>query len=573
MRGHRILPIAYDGNSDQDNSIVNGEKFSCKKRFMILSSKPIPKYSKSYMEFTVTYHPTNVGLRHLPFYVGIHKEPSDGFMVSDFCLGSIYYCNPYIYLDKKDYTHPLDFQYIERYQRNADTRITRYEGKLTGPVPDLKMVIGVGVDMNSNTITIYSNGIRVYSFHPKEFNLRTEQDSIFFCIVNLLDGENVSGSINYGRIQMKYKPNDYWSLYQYYYDKLPSNKDIFCKAFFGTKYKNPSIYKEMDCTMGIKNNFAPVDDTHERDPYLIYTRHDLQFTNNKTFIMNSPWKFNDQIEMATINYPIPIDQKIYLEVNTKNCELVIDSITGHFSKVGIPLIVGICDRINDISYKSFYLELDHTKRDEYKVHSTINNVTKTYNMENVLTPTVPVQPQTVGLILDLGHNQIQIITNGDLFCTVHFRDVNFSKEWNLGYFFIMANVNSFKSDPLSNETEHTTINCGNPKTPFAYPEQADNKNVMSLWYYYNYTIKFDMSVYFKCTIETLPEFLEFNRYFYCSLYVPTTDDKSNKWSPGLNKLWGTYNVVTDTEPKANVPDISSFDMYKLIEEDSKNNIR
>ena len=96
MRGHRILPIAYDGNSDQDNSIVNGEKFSCKKRFMILSSKPIPKYSKSYMEFTVTYHPTNVGLRHLPFYVGIHKEPSDGFMVSDFCLGSIYYCNPYI---------------------------------------------------------------------------------------------------------------------------------------------------------------------------------------------------------------------------------------------------------------------------------------------------------------------------------------------------------------------------------------------------------------------------------------------------------------------------------------------
>ena len=119
MRSHSILPIAYDGNSDLDQNIVQREKFSCKKRFMILSSKEIPKCSKSYMEFTITKYKTNQLIRHIPLYVGVHKEPTIGYMASDFCLGSIYYCNPYIYTDKNDYLHPTDFQYIERWKQNA----------------------------------------------------------------------------------------------------------------------------------------------------------------------------------------------------------------------------------------------------------------------------------------------------------------------------------------------------------------------------------------------------------------------------------------------------------------------
>ena len=575
MRGHKIIPVTYNGNSDQDNTIVSGEKFNCKKKFMIISSKPIPKYSKSYMEFTVTSITSDTSIRHLPFYVGIHKEPSSGFMVSDLCLGSIYYCNPYIYLNEKDYTHPLDFQYIERYNRNADTTITRYDGKLKGSVPELKTVVGVGVDMNSNTITIYSNGSELYSFQPKEFKLIEQEENIFFCIVNLLDIE-VSGSINYGRIQMKYKPKEYWSLYQYYYDKIPDNNDISCKVFFGTRYSNPAIMTEMNTKIKLLNNLAPIDmdKTHERDPYLIYTRDDLQFSTNKSFVMNSPWIDPNKNEMATICYPIPIDQKIYLEVKTKNCELVTDPNNGYFNKVGIPLIIGISDRINDISRKSFYVELDHTKRDKYKTHSISNGVEKTYDIESVLTPTVPVQPDNVGVILDLAHNIIQLITNGDLFCTINIRGVDFSKEWNLGYFFIMANTSSFVSNSFLEEKEHAIVNCGSQDTAFDFPEQADNKDVMSLWYYYNYTIRVNLSTTFDCTIETLPDQLEFNRYLSCNLFVPdTVDPESLKWSPGLNKLWKTYNTISDTEKRSNVPDISSFEMYSLIEADSKYNKR
>ena len=66
MSAKIILPVAYDGNSVQSNSIVSGEKFTCKKKFTIFSSKPIPAYAKVYMEFTINQHPSDALIRHLP---------------------------------------------------------------------------------------------------------------------------------------------------------------------------------------------------------------------------------------------------------------------------------------------------------------------------------------------------------------------------------------------------------------------------------------------------------------------------------------------------------------------------
>ena len=138
----------------------------------------------------------------------------------------------------------------------------------------------------------------------------------------------------------------------------------------------------------------------------------------------------------------------------------------------------------------------------------------------------------------------------------------------------MANTSSFVSNSFLEEKEHAIVNCGSQDTAFDFPEQADNKDVMSLWYYYNYTIRVNLSTTFDCTIETLPDQLEFNRYLSCNLFVPdTVDPESLKWSPGLNKLWKTYNTISDTEKRSNVPDISSFEMYSLIEADSKYNKR
>ena len=72
----KIKPIAYNYKSEPDTGIVSGESFNCSKPFLILSSMSIPKNACTYMEVTITYHPENETIRHLPFYLGIHKEPS-----------------------------------------------------------------------------------------------------------------------------------------------------------------------------------------------------------------------------------------------------------------------------------------------------------------------------------------------------------------------------------------------------------------------------------------------------------------------------------------------------------------
>ena len=571
MRSHSILPIAYDGNSDFDANIVQREKFSCKKRFIILSSKEIPKCSKSYMEFTITKYKTNQLIRHIPLYVGVHKEPTIGYMSSDFCLGSIYYCNPYIYTDKNDYHHPTDFQYIERWKQNADTTMTKVSSKLGAHVPTTGSVIGVGVDMNSNTITIYIDGDKFYSFKPKSFNMNTDPDNYFFAIVNLLDDEDMTGSINYGRIKLKGKPNEYWSLYQYYYDKIPTNQDIDCKAYFGTHYTKDPVNRYFRATIDSKNDIAPIDlsKTHVRDPYLIYSTKNMQYSTNKSMIMSS----SDKSQIATLCWPIPTDQKIYFETTTEGCILNIDNDTGLYKNVGIPLFVGLTKNINDMDKYSFTIEMSHEKHVVYKVHSKINNVQRDYDMEDALTPTIPAQPQTVGYIIDLANNQISIYTNGDLFCTVHIRDCDFSKEGTLCYLFFKANNDIFTEDPNAKDREHTIINLGTPDDTFSYPELVDNKKVMSYFYYYNYLIKEEINYYINCSIYTLPAKINFNKNIFCTLYVPEKNIEADKFSPGLNKLWGTYNTISDKEEKKNYQDKNIFDFYDFIEKDLENNKR
>jgi hypothetical protein len=38
----------------------------------------------------------------------------------------------------------------------------------------------------------------------------------------------------------------------------------------------------------------------------------------------------------------------------------------------------------------------------------------------------------------------------------------------------------------------------------------------------------------------------------------------------LNKLWKTYNVVTDTEPHNNESSITAFDMWAKVKNDANN---
>ena len=143
--GQIIRPVAYDEYTSYTPSIISGEQFTVNEKFMILSSKPIPKNTRMYMEFKVTKRDDDTLIRHIPLYIGVSKEPSYGFLLSDMCLGSIYYCNPYAFSVTPDYTYPLDIQTIERYKLNANTIVTPITSKLGGKIPRQGTVVGIGV--------------------------------------------------------------------------------------------------------------------------------------------------------------------------------------------------------------------------------------------------------------------------------------------------------------------------------------------------------------------------------------------------------------------------------------------
>ena len=86
----RVRPIAYNWKMAPDPSIISGDHFHCTKPFTIFCSKVIPKDKKVYMEVTITLHPTNSFIRHLPIYLGLHREPSMGTLCNDFIFGSAY---------------------------------------------------------------------------------------------------------------------------------------------------------------------------------------------------------------------------------------------------------------------------------------------------------------------------------------------------------------------------------------------------------------------------------------------------------------------------------------------------
>ena len=564
MSANRVLPIAYDEDSVQSNSIVSGERFSCKKKFTIFSSKPIPKHMKSYMEFTITYHPSNAKIRHLPLYVGIHKEPSVGVIASDMCLGSIYYCNPYYYDDPKDWFHPTSFQSVERYNYNAEVTITKNTAKLGSRVPYVGHTIGIGVDMVANTISIFVEGAKMYSFSPTTFNMNNDPEDFYFCITSQLDNETINGNINFGRYKCHYTPEGYWSLYQYYYYKSASMWDINTTIQAGTVYTNPPIAREFNVVdLKVQNDLAPINFPTELHRYskLIYSDPVLKYANNDlAMVLRSP----DSNDIATLCYPIPVDQKIYLEFVAKNAFMKLDS-DGHMLYNGIPVKIGLTSAINEIAnQKVFWIDMAHKKHVAYKKHSNMYNVHLEYDAGTIMNPSIPIQPNEFGLIIDLAHNKLSVYTNGDLFMEVDMVNNDFSLEKGLYWLFIQPLTDAFQIDPLATDDPHIIVNDG--QNGVIYDNLVDNNDVMTYWYYYNYLLRFKIFYDIDVFIETLPYKTNYSKYIRMEVIVP--DKEEDKWSPGMNKLWKTYNVVTDQKPHNNDSTITAFDMWANIKKDA-----
>ena len=573
MSKMKITPIAYDNESTYREDMISDTVFTANTPFLILSSQPIPKNVNIYFEFEITEYKENPLFRHLPLYVGIHKEPSSGIFATDFSLGSIYY------------TRRQDFETYEQYNKTAYSE--HYKVPTTkSRLPIKGTIIGVGVNSTRNQITIYSDGKPFYSFRPREFNLNEDGD-FYFAIASKVYA-NIAGNINFGTYPLKYRPEGYWDMNQYYVDRYIMKKDLVGTLQFTTGndevdyyYANRrSIGTDFLANIKTENKYAPLTNPHLRDTYIQPNLGPSQLydpDNNDAFVIDS--EHQDSVDHAFLPYPIPVDQKIYFEIQCK--EAPMDN-----GYTGIPLTVGIT-KVKDtndymgkkeIGNKSFSVDLWHKIYQYHYANVQLGDKEIHYPIRTVYNPIPPMQPDIIGLMIDLKEQEISVYTNHKLFMKADLKEflgypddtrtfvssekqqLFFNSKDEVYHLFIKAVPEAFTGNG------YVIGNFGEPDNQaLRYPTLYDNNDIMTYWYYYNYGIRYLAGGEISCVITTLPYHINVAKTFTGMVYVKSKYDGNDlDFSPGLNMMYNSYNIVTDTEQRVNVPDLNPFEFNELI---------
>ena len=548
MPASKIRPVAYNKFSQEDISIITGDTtFYTNEQALIISSKGIPMNHKIYAEVTITDHPDNVRIRHIPIYVGIHKEPSFGVLNSDFCIGAVYY-------RITNSNQILDYDIAERY--DAAGHATHHWNDTThAKIPIENTVIGIGVDTLRNKITIFSDGQEFYSFYPQDFKIYEQGNDLFYITVYCPLLEEVTGLVNYGRYGTEYLPDGYWTLYQYYYYKSEFIHDFPVEMNVPGNPLLDYIYYDFDYRATIENSIAPIGPDGHRHVFLIHLYEDeMNYNDNDCAFQILP--FTDRGYMTTVNLPIPTDTKVYFELRIQEGVFVED---GGYS--GIPIKFGMSTNINNIQ-NSFIVDMYHSEYTRYKMRSYKDNVAKEYYIDQIVNPITPKQPDTLGIGLDLQNNTMTVYTEGEPFAIINFKDIDFSDPYGLFYFTILQ-----PETEVYESTYHGICNFGEEgKDSFVYDIPDGYKSIYDYW---NDVIRYylDKNPEFECVMTVQAYITQYYKHFTCSCYVPIPeDDIANKFSVGMNRLYNTYNVVTDTEAKNNEPDMNAFDFNKFIED-------
>ena len=423
--------------------------------------------------------------------------------------------------------------------------------------------------MIENLITIYADGQEFYSFGPQNFNMN-DKANVYFAIYSSEVNKKIIGRINFGQFGIKYLPTGYNSFYYDLYLKEKAVYDIAARICIGNKYLNTAYYKDLFTgSVVLENDIAPITN-NRRDIELVLSNEemtcyaDIKKTEaNKHAFQYSPK--TEDLDYAYMNLPLDKFKRLYCEFTCTSANVINDYI-------GIPLAVGFTKDPTFLTYSSIQIDLYHLRTDGYHVtryKEGFKYLEGNYLIEN---PIYPMQPDTIGIIIDLHENSIEIYTEGLLFTTIVSTDIDFSLSDEPVYlYFISAPNNVFTGTGLVScnfGTENSET--GYKDTDFVYPSLVDESTVYSIWNYYNYTIK---ELYkgndIISTIKVISDRLLSGKNIYCTITVPETEE----FGPGLNKLWKSYNKVSDMVEHHNVPDKSVYDLQKLIDADKENNRR
>lgn len=573
--GTKIRGLGFNSMSVQDDGITDdGINFHWTGTFLILSNKAIPKDSQVYMELQVTSQPAQKDIRHIPLMLGVHKEPSFGIVNADCCLGGIYYCRTTYYVGMPNDSY-ISYRIIDKLYQGAMESTFMHDVETRVPIK--KDILGIGVNMLANLITIFVEGKEFYSFSPKYFHMNKDESEFYFAIYCPEPLEHVEGILNFGRYGTKYLPDGFSSLYAQLYSKRYTNHEVTCRIQVGETGAHNSINKDIiNGHMDMENDLAPIDpETNRRDLELIVSKESMiYYADYKETIVNKhAFQFSpNKDEWAYVNFPLDKLKKLYFEFHCSGATLV-------NNYLGIPISVGITKNKEDLSQASFKLDLYHLNVGGYTIITRLDGFEFVESNYNIVSPSTPVQPNTVGVLIDLFSNTIEIYTEGMLFTSIQSELIDFSKFEEPVWIFFEPGVEAFrgKGHVICNFGTKNTTNLEYYDDVLKFEYLRDNVNTMDLWYYYNHNIRqlyynpvLGRDCAFDCTIKTIAEKLPYSKIIYATLVVPET---SNEWTPGLNKLWKSYNKISQEEEFNNMPDKSIFDLHKLIEEDKENNQR
>ena len=540
----RIRPIAYNFLSEPDSSITTSEAFRCNQRFLIVSSRAIPRVTPSYIEVIVSQYKTETLVRHIPLFLGIHKDPYVGVTANDCAFGSIYY------------TREKDFHTFEK-KRGETTPYENDVGKLGARIPIVDTVIGLGVDPIEETISIYSNGALFYKFHPTNVNIRDSEEPWYFAV--FYDrGEYISGKINYGRYKCKYLPAGYVTLYQYYFDtEYYENNNLFTATMTvdGMEYTGQKYY-EINSMIEAENQFSNITTDNKILPHLEYNKLTMRYADNDhMFKMNhlQAWNANEDPDLAYVSLPCPNTERVYLELTVKEGELLTDII-------GIPIEIGIANDQTDITDKSFRIRLFRYRGGGYLSASYQTGIQQWYDDAALFNPAAPVQPRTIGIIFDLPNSMIYVITEGTIFAEFKIQGVDFNDPYTAHWIFFRSAEVAYSGYCLGE------VNFGEDTVE----TDLDTLNCKSFYDYWNDALRFPWSMDILCRMKVRPYRTTYNVVIWSKMYVAQKPEYFNYFENGLNMLYDTFNMLTEEEAPNNVPALNAFDFNAAMKEDLKN---
>lgn len=548
----RIYMTGYNSESIPDDSLTDGLNFSTDEPFFLICNKPLT--GRMYFEFTISsYYPIK-SFHNIPIYAGVSKEPSFGVLNADFCIGSLFY--------KDGEEYDIESKYnatAENYHGFPPHIYTR--------IPGASDVIGVGVDIYNNLISLYVNGKLFYSFNPPLFNMKDE-GNLYFCLWGntyyksirtdntYRSGDDmyestkkITGWCNFGKNQLQYLPAGYYSIYGMYYRRTEVNTDIDCDVTVDA-INASSVIQDIDSDSSITNEYVG----DNRSLYIVSQNDNVEIDNLDYRIYHND--IHDYILYGAnvmVNLPIPVERKIYFEFTARSATLKNKDI------LGIPLSIGVSDTLYSIANYSLRCDLFHEVNHRYNYHETENMVDVDHELNTVESTAVPEQGTIIGVAIDLANNEISIYVDMVLFVTIRSVNTDWSDPSHLAWVFI-------HDEGLFEDSINGEVNLG--QTPF---DMTIPDGYISLWDYYNKLpnrfVFADIDI--DCIVENR---MTSGAYIFCDAYVTHIVDQTTGESkyprPSINSLMGTYNSVSDTEEHTYVADKDYLYLNKLIAVDN-----